>query len=344
MRGGKFGILILAALAAAPAISAPTTPGRPSSEIVRDPNAAADADLQLYGEWLGRVTQIEDPVQQQLMGLQSAWRQGMSRQPQEGIAQLRAYIQNALVVIDAADAEVARVDVPALSHLQLPEDLLPAGLISQVRQFNREIRTAIASYLPLLDSFGRPREAEAAGMRLIANLRIVFQSQLVMLRAGQAATPSSYVAWDVAGFQIDFVRAAERIFRTFDPVHPSPDARLPADLIAIADDVDAGVLRAEQKLAASLERVDNAVIESEQQADANRVALLRRSRGAIALNRDYFPVARQLSAFLRQAAAAMQGRVLTSALITRLFAPMQPIRAGFDDVAIRQNRALADGP
>lgn len=303
-----------------------------------------DADLQRYGEWLSQVTRIEDPVQQQLTGLQSAWRQGMSAGPEQGISRLRAYIHNALAVIDAADAEIARIEVPALPHLQLSADLLPAGVLPQVRQFNREIRATIASYLPLLSSFARPQQTEAAATRLIANLRIVFESQVVMLRAEQAATPESYVAWDVAGFQVSFVRAAERIFRAFDPIHAHLDAGLPADLITIADEVDAGILRAEQKLMATLERVDNAVAESEQQADASRTALLRRSRAVIALNRDYFPFARQLSAFLRQAAVTMRGRVLTSALINQVFAPLQPIRAGFEDVALRQNRALAENP
>lgn len=344
MRGGRFGVLILAAFAASPAVSAPTTPERPSAEIARDPNAVLDSDLRGYGEWLGQIDEIETPVQQQMTGLQAVWRRSMNSTMREGIPLIRNYISSALAVIDAADARIAAITVPDFPHLSLGEDLLPSAIVLQIRQFNRQIRAVVASYLPLLDSFTRPQETEAAATRLLANLRLVFESQLVLLRAGQASTPRDYVAWDIAGLQIGFVRAGARIFSAYDPLHPQVDAHLPADLIAIADELDACVLRVDQKLTASLGRLDNAIAEAERLADVNRVAVLRRSRAVIALNRDYIPVARQLSTSLQQAAAAVRGRPLTSDLLMRTFAPLGAVRAGFDDVIQRQNQAMADGP
>ncbi len=344
MRRGKFAILILAALAATPAASAPTTPARPSADIPRDPVAVLDVEMRRYGQWLTRVMEIEGRVQQQLMGLQPAWRQAMDSPRAEGMRLMRAYIGNALAVIDAADTEIVATTAPEVPNLDLEEDLLPAAIVPQVRRLNRDIRAVVAGYLPLLDTFSRPEGTEVAAQNLIGNLRLVFESQLVLLRAAQTTTPREDADWEITGFQISFLRAAERIFRAFDPMRPRLDTALPADLLAIADELDTAVRRADEKLAESIARLDNLVAEAERMADISSAAVLRRSRAVIAIGQDNLPLARQLSVSLRRGAAAMRGRPVTSELLIEIFAPLRTIRVGFDEVALRQSRALAENP
>jgi hypothetical protein len=336
--------LILAALAASPAVAAPTTPERPSANIARDPIAALDSEMSLYGQWLARVMAVEQRVQQQLIGLQPVWQQGMNLPPGEGIPRLRAYIRNALAAIDAADAEVATIAGPALPHFELPEDLRPPAIIRQVRQLNRDIRAVVAGYLPLIDSFSHPQQTEAAARNLVGSLRLVFVSQLVMARAAQTATPRDQAEWEIAGFQISFLRAAERIFSAFDPMQNRIDASLPADLMAIADELDAAVARAREKLTDSLGTLDRLVTEAERLAEISSVAVLRRARTVIALGRDSLPLASQLAASLREGAAIARGRQITPELLIRIFAPLRAIRTGFNEIAMRQSRAMAESP
>lgn len=345
MQRGKSAILILAAFTTSPLAAAPTPPERPPASVVQEPLMRAHAELQRYGQWLVRVTEIERRVQQQLMGLQPAWQQAMSRPWPQGHAAMREYVRGALAQIDAANAEVAALALPRLEMLELPEDVRPAAMTTQVVRLNGDIRAVIADFLPMMDAMSsNPGAVEPVGVRILGNMRLVFASQLVLIRAQQAVTPREDPEWELAGFEIGFLRGAQRVFQAFDPFRPEVDRTLSTDLIAIAEELEANIESADRKVAADVAEMDAEVAAAERQADENQTRVLRRARAVLAINRDYLPIARRLSAHLRQGADLVRGQIVTPELLTRVFAPLREVRAGFDEVSLRQARAVAETP
>lgn len=343
-RGTSF-LLALTVVAAAPAAAVPTTSERPGAEIASDPVARIDADMVRYGTWLQRANEIEARVQQQLTGMYPALQQmqAASGSFEERTGRFRAYIQRAVAEIDAADAEIGALELPRLTTLELPEDLRPATIITQIRHLNRDMRALLADFLPLIDAIhSNPRAVEAGAMRLYANLRLIFESQIVLLRARQAATARDDTNWEVLSFELSFLRAALRIFRAYDPFEPRIDRALPDDLIALADELDGNLRQAREKLVAELAGLNRNLAEAERRGDGTQATALRRVVRVMETIGDYFPLVEQLSMHLREGAGLVRGRPLSQALLTRIFMPLRAIRGGFDQITLHQARLLAD--
>jgi hypothetical protein len=345
MKWLKGALLAIAVVGVPPAAADPVTPDRPGNELVRDPVETADSEAAAFGRWLQQVTVIEAPIQQQMLGLRGAFAEaqaaGGSAETQAG--RLRAYVERALTVVDAADAEMAAVELPRLAVLELPADVRPAALVIQIRRLNRDIRAMFASFLPLIGATSQ-REAEAAAAGAISSLQLVFESQIVLMRAHQAVTPREYLDWELISFELGYLRAGLRVFEGYRPFEPQVDERLPADLSAIADELDANLQSARAKYAAELAEQEEALAEATRQADQASVTLLRRSGNVFRISQDYFPLIERLSVHLRSSVSLVRGRPMTEDLLSRVFAPMREIRQGLDDIGRRQARALADTP
>jgi hypothetical protein len=338
-------LLALAVAAASPAAAVPTPSDRPGAEIASDPLARIDADMVRYGAWLQRANEIEVRVQQQLTGMYPALQQMQASggSLDERTGRFRAYIQRAVAEIDAADVEVGALELPRLTGLELPEDLRPATIVIEVRRLNRDIRALLDDFLPLIDAIhSNPQAIQAGATRLYANMRLVFESQIVLLRARQAATPRDDSTWEALSFELSFLRAAFRVFRAYDPFEPRVDRTLPDDLITLADELDGNLRQAREKLDAELAGFNRNLADAEQRGDETRVVALRRVVRVMATIGDYFPFVEQLSTHLREAAGLVRGRPLSQALLTRIFTPLRAVRAGFDQITQHQARLLAD--
>lgn len=64
----------------------------------------------------------------------------------------------------------------------------------------------------------------------------------------------------------------------------------------------------------------------------------------ISITRDYFPVARRLSAHFRSLSQSLRGQALTEEALSRVIAPFRQVRIDMDAVTVRQNQMLAATP
>lgn len=333
-----FSFLIVAAFVAAPAAAVPTRTDPRAAEAQPDPLARLNGELTTFGTWLTRATEIELRVQQQLAGLYPALQQGQT----SGEQGIRAYVRRALTEIDAADAELGALELPQLEVLPLPDEMRPATLVAQVRRLNRDIRAVFAGIPPLLDSAGSDPAAFTAGARrLYANMRLIFESQIVLLRAQQAATQRDDVTWEVIGFEVTMLRAAHRIFGAYDPFQASVDRTLSADVVALADELDGNLREARRKLQAELARDQEDLAQAERRGDRAAVRTLQRLIRLTEITADYFPLAERLSAHLRDSAGLLRDRPLSLELLTRVFMPLREMRAALDALTLRHTRELA---
>lgn len=307
--------------------------------------AAIEAEMTAYGAWLGRVQEIEAPLQRELAGLSASYRQGTADGERAAAAdQFRATINRILALADSTNALLEALDQPEVSALELPEDISPAAIVRDMAQLNRRIRDLIDGFNPLIDARLRGDSAalEAAANQLFAGLGQLFDSQILLARASLAATPHEDASWEVANFDLLFLRAGARIVAAFQPrSRARVDAALTGDLLALAEEIDANSRRGETRVEAELADLAATIADAEADGDTGSVAILRRVAAMFSELRGYFPLSRELAALLRAEAPAYRARALAQADFTRIFAQIQTIRNRMEAIGTRAAAIMA---
>lgn len=344
MRRLRTVLLLIAACFAWPAVAVPTLPPESEAPVT---TAAIDAEMQAYGEWMARLLAMQAPVQEQLMALGPAWQsaQAGGTTLRQLVERVRPTIARTLAVIDAAITEIEALERPEFVSLDLPEDVRPAAIAREILAVNRQIRTAIDGFTPLLDAIQNEDRAavEASGTRLLAGFGLVFESQVVLARASQAATPRDDPSWALGNFELLFFRTGARLFAAWKPFEPPRvDEALPADMIALADELEANAERGAQRLDAELESYVAELADAQERGDASSAMVLRRSIAAFTVTRGYFPLSRELAAILRAEAALVRGQPATQESTIRFFGRLRPIRVRMDEIGRQAVAAMAD--
>jgi hypothetical protein len=337
-------ILLVAALAARPALAVPTQP--PAQEAEVSPTAI-DAEMRRYGEWMARVMALQSPVQTQLSALGPAWQAaraegGTSRQLVESI---RPTVARTLAVIDTAISELNALEKPRFAALDLPAEVRPAAIVEELLGLNRQLRTTIDAFNPMLDAALNNDLAavEATGIRVLASLRLVLESQVVITRASQAATPRDDPAWALGNFELIFYRSGARLFAAWHPFEPPRvDDSLPADMIALAGELEVNAEQGAQRLDAELESYAGELADAQERGDASAAAVLSRGIAAFTITRGYFPLSRELAAILRAEAASMRGRPTTQESTVRFFNRLRPIRERMEEIGRQTVARMAE--
>ena len=336
-------IFALAVLLAsvAPAEATPTLQTPPASEELASPSAL-EAELSAFGRWLVRVGEIQTPLNAALAGLHG---QSLgATQSAEGAARFRQAIADILTLADRIDAQLVALETPAFTLLDLPADLQPVAIVQNMRQLNAQTREVARSFTPLLEAVARNDMADMveASRRLMGSLQLLIRSQLLMMRASLAATPSGTSAWDAINVQVLFFRSAGRILDAW----PSngmvgTDRSLAADLRALAAELDEAAQAGTTKLAVELENHSAELDAAEREGDEARISIFRRTQAVLQVDGEMFPLANDLAGVLRRHAAELRGGQVTAQSITRVFQQLQPIRRRIDEIILRESAALA---
>lgn len=334
-------LLFLAACCAGPAVAAPARAG----SAREDPGAVIESEMAAYGQWLARLQEIEAPVQGALANLSPAWQaaQAGGGTPGAIAGRFRPVVAGTLAALDAANAGIEALDRPEYPALDLPADVSPAAMVREVQTLNRRIRTAIEAFNPLLDAAATndSAAAAAAGGRLLASFGLILESQVVLARAGLAATPRDDPSWQLSNLDLLFSRIGARAFASFEPSGPRVDAALPDDLLALASELDASAEEGVRTVTAELESYAEALVQAERQGNRSDAVVLRRAIAVFTAGQASFPLARELAALLRAEAARMRGLPTTVETTRRFFQQMRPIRMRMDEIGRQAIAGLA---
>lgn len=334
------------ALAAALAWAAPLA-GQPASNETPPAAEAIGAELDAYGQWLGRLRAIEQPVQAELGGIGQAWQaaQAEGGGPREAAARFRPVIARGLATVDAANAQLQALGTPQMDAIDLPAEIRPAVLLDHMLRLNGEIRTVIEGFNPMLDALDRNDTAgvEQAAIRTLEGLRLIIESQVVLTRAELASVSREESMWEVTNFKLIYLQASARVFRAYRPFDPPQvDEDLPRELLAFATQLELDARAGSEKIETELADYSAVLAETEQGGDSSQIGLLRRVIAVFGVNRSYFSLARDLATLLRSEAPLFRGRPVTQESFARFFGQLQRIRARMEEVTDREQAALAE--
>lgn len=338
-------ILLLAIFSATPAAAAPASQEPPGGQVQADADAAVEMQLTAFANWLNRANAIQMRSQGLLMGLGPTLRQinASDASASERDGSMRALLQQALTATESVGVEFEALDTPAFPEIDLPEELRPVALKRQMLELNRSYRSLIADLLRAVDvGMSNPAAFATAVQGLFRNVAAIYDSQILLARATMESAPQDSSERAIHALEVASLRGMYRLFRAYSPFDPAVDEGLPADLDALAREVDAQVRNGETRLAAELAEMEGEL--AAENAESSRAALLRRAIATISIGRDYLPPARRLAAHFRALAQSLRGQVLTEAALARVFPPFRQFRTDMDAVAMRQNQAMATAP
>jgi hypothetical protein len=338
-------LLLLAFIGLSPAAARQASAGQSDVAAQAGTEAAAEAEVAAFAAWLNRANAIQLRSQAQIMGLGPAVQQiNASGAPAaERVRRIRAILQQALTAIEAMRAEFEALDAPDFPGIDLPPELRPAALKRQMLQLNRDHRSLIAELLRAVEAgAANPGAFPTAVQGLFRSIAAIYDSQILFARATMESAPRDSAERAIYSFEVAYLRGMYRVFRAYSPFNPVVDRALPADLIALADEVDTQIRDGEAHLAAELAAMEREL--AGEAAQARRAPLLRHAIATMSISRDYFPVARRLAAHFRELAQSLRGQALTEGVLSRVVVPMRQFRVDMDAVSIRQNQALAAAP
>lgn len=343
----NFVLFIAAALAWAPQSPLPSREQPAAPSVVKPASAEAfAAEMELYGEWLRRVHAIQATAQAHLSGLQRL--QGTLSGPgaRGGFAAAGQQIAQAVAALDEAHQQLLSVDTPSFPALQLDADLQPAEMRNHLVRLNRELRGG-AQHLGELSQAATRNDATAglrAAQRMMNSFRTVFDTQIVMTRAGLAAVPREASQWEMINVELIYFRTAARMMN-LDPMQaPRPDPTLARDLTGFADRLDELAEQGTIKLEREIETWTGTLRQLEDRKDRPAVEVARRTLAMLEAEREVFPLGRQLSAALRAQAQSIGARPVTPEILTRVFNALRPVREGLDRVAFAESNGMAGVP
>ena len=324
-----------------PAEAAPTRGVRsdpaPDAEI-----AAMNAELTVFGEWLSRLLATQAPMQEALVGLQGRWQAAMARS--NGAREFRTAVDEVVAEIDRANAALDTLQPMELQSVPLAPELQPAAIMRSVRRINGELRTAMRTFYPVLEAIQRDDEAGATRAlgTMMASMKLVLESQLLLTRAGLAATPREESSWEMLNVDLIAQRAVIRAIGAWPAnLHESSDATIAADLITMADEVRetkrAGLAKVEEERSL----FSDALRDAEGNRDSETAFLFRRNLDLLAVSEQVFTVADGLEVALRSAAARMQSGRVTLPDLARLMADIRPLRLRMDAIAAEEAAVIS---
>lgn len=278
MGRARFSLLILAAFAATPAVATPTRPEQPAASTAdADTNAALEAQVTAFGAWLNRANAIQLRSQGTMMSLGPAIQEinASGALPRERLSRMRTVLREGLAIVEAVGAEYEGLDTPDFPMLELPEELRPSALKRQMQVLNRSQRGLLADLLHALDvGVTNPATLRSSIQSLFRSIAAIYDSQILFARAIMESAPRESSERTVHSIELYLLRGMYRLFQAYSPFDRVVDQQLPADLAALADDVDAQIRNGETFLAEELADLEEQRAAAD--ADDSRAALIRR--------------------------------------------------------------------
>ncbi len=298
-----------------------------------------------FGAWVNRANAVQLRSQGAMMGLGPAIQQinASGAAPTERLSRMRTVLQQALAVVEASGAQFEELDTPEFPLLDLSEDLRPLALKRQMLVLNHSQRGLLVDILHAFEvGMANPATFRESVQSLFRNIAAIYDSQILLARARMESAPRDSSERAILSFELSLLRGMYRLLRAYSPFDRVVDRGLPADVAALADDIDAQIQNGETRLAAELAALEGELAGGD--IDNGRAALLRRTIAVISITRDYFPAARRLSAHFRALSQSLRGQVLTEALLSQVVGPLRQFRFDMDAVTTRQNQVLAATP
>jgi hypothetical protein len=335
----RFLLILAAALAcASPAEAQKATAEEVSAE-------ALSAEMVAYGQWLTRADQIQAPLMTALQAMQPRWQAAMAtRDRRAAIAAFRPFIGETVELIGRINAQLDALPTPEFPALDLAADVQPRALVRDMRRLNEQFRTFVESYGPLLDAMVRNDVAavQRAGGQMIGGVRLIFDSQILLTRAGLAATAREESSWEMQNVQFLYFSAGARIVDAWPRNHIAGiDRALAADLRDFATQIDATATEGSAKFEAELAEYRDMLAEFESDGDASSAAVMRRRIAVFEVDRAIFPMAQELSAILRDHATRFADGRITVEAISGAFVDLQRIRSRIDAIVTEEAAALS---
>lgn len=309
--------------------------------------ATIEAEMMAFGEWLLRLNEIVAPMQEKLAGLYPSWEAARAGRGGYGtvVQHMRSVVAQSLASADAVIVRLEALETPDFPALDLPDDVKPAAIRRETLSLAREIRDIVAGFNPVLDAIAAndPEAMERAGLRLLASVRLVFESQATLRRASLAATPRDDWAWEVTNLELLYFRTGALIFEAWRPLEPPRIVpRLADDMLALAAELEANARRGDAKIDADLAEWRTALTEAERSAESNQAGVLRRAIALGLASRDYLAISRDVATILRSQAPQFRGRSVTQGLLVGFFRPLREIRVRMEAVARRMAAVIAE--
>jgi hypothetical protein len=330
--------------AAAAAAAKPTMAVQQAQEPISE---AIQADLTAYGVWLNRSVTADEGLRSGLMRFADQWQTTFSRPlTPASLAEMRRTVAALIVEADRAQAALDAVPLPNLTALQLDQDLLPSAMMRDFRAVNRQIRALVESYNTILDAVER-RDVRAANRAVgasIGAMRLLYQNQAAIARAGLALTPREESTWNMGNVGLHFFQAGARVLAAWPADGgPGTDRALAADLRGFAAALETTAAEGERRMIAEEEAIRADIAEAERARDAGLVSILRTGRRVAAIDRDIFVQGRRLAAVLRTGAARFDAGRISAEALSAFFEEIVPIKVRLDEIAAEESAALAAG-
>jgi hypothetical protein len=335
-----------AAFASAPAEAVPSSRARtPQAQSQSDPETVRGAaELEGYATWLAELNRRQAPANHAIQSLHGAWQEAFaSRDMPRAAAEFRGALARTIEALDAAHADLATIETPDFPRLALGDDLRPAALLTLFRRSNREIRTGIESFHPVLDAVQRNDSAAAqrAVGHLMSAMRLVVRSQATIMRATLAGTPREESSWEIVNLDLLVFNAAERLLAAWPAIESRrPDPGFAPDLLALADRIDANAREGSIKLEAELVSLSAELGEAEAARDTAAVSILRRMIAGLTVSRQVFAPARALAAAFREQAPRLRGPIDFEA-VGRISSALRVTRTEFERIGGEEVEAAA---
>jgi hypothetical protein len=335
------------AAAASPVLAEAKPSSRVRAEAAPEPDPAtvqAAAEFEAYSAWLLAVDRSQAPANQAVQALQGAWQEAVATaDPVRAAATFRPAVARAIEALDAAHADLAATETPDFPLLELPEDVRTAAMLAVLRQSNRELKTGIESFYPMVDALQRRDEGgfDTALGHLMAAFRIVMESQATMLRASLAVTPREESSWELVNVQLLTATAAARLLSAWPAIQARrPDPSFAPDLLAMAEQLERDAAEGARKLEAELIDVSAELAAAEADRDTAVASLLRRGIAGLVAARQGFAPARTLAAALRERAPQLRGQIDVQA-VAALSSAIRATRLDFERIATDEVEAVA---
>ncbi|MGQ0589994.1 MAG: hypothetical protein ACT4N8_10775 [Sphingosinicella sp.] len=312
--------------------------------LATDEAARINAEMVAYGQWLVRIGEIEAPVQREMASLSQNWDAAMSG-PGDTNARLARFlstVERAYQVLDAAEAQLTALELPEFPLLDLSEDVRPSTILGQTRRLNREVRSLMGSFVSLVSAAGANDLAGVlvAGRQMRQGLRLLLESQALMIRASLATVSQEESTWEIISVQLLYFQISQRVLEALpDLSRPNFDAQLPRDLedfaVALERAAEAGTTKLDREVA----EYEADLIDAERRGDRSAASILRRTIALMAVVRQVFPLALDLATLVR-AEAGNQGR-MTPEGFSQFFLQLHPLRARLEAIITEENAAMA---
>lgn len=302
--------------------------------------AALLAETEAFGAWLMRFNAIQSPLLAELQRMGPEWSAASQSWDERHRAPLRAYVARVSGLVGQANASLAALDRPEFPGLGLTGELRTAALVETMMRMNRDMQAVVEGMIPLHVA-GERRDGQAARRvsdQLVAGLRGVIQSQILLGRASQAVAPPEHPSWHSVNFQLIFLRSSDRLIGMAASLQgASGDPAISADLTAMASELEANARMGNQKADMMLALMTDLLSNAE--GDPRRA--LRQQMSLITATRAHFPLSLEFATLLRQLAASVRNGRFNPNDVVALMGQYPGFRQRMDAITNAENAVIA---